>query len=329
MTGSRDDTSDRFDRDVVIVGGGPSGSSAAIFTARYGLDTVVFDRGNAALPRCAYLSNYLGFPAGIDVETFSNLLHDHVAQAGANYVADMVERVDRLAEETRAGDDSGFVVETQDGREVTTRYVIAAAWYDGEYLRALDGDDEMFELHEHHGEEHEHFDPDYPGDDGRTPIDGLYVAAPNGHRNAQAIVAAGHGAHVARSLIEDHRSDLGYPDGVLAQHYDWLRSSAEFEGEWADRERWHEWFENEAGDHDLSEERFEALRETYVDRAFETKLDDEAVAARTDEGLARLVETIGEDRVLAAIDDARILDAIEDDRIRGYLAATDTSVTDD
>ena len=56
-------------RDVAVVGGGPAGSSAAVFTARYGLDTVVFDRGPSSIGRCAHLGNYLGCPAGIDVET--------------------------------------------------------------------------------------------------------------------------------------------------------------------------------------------------------------------------------------------------------------------
>lgn len=40
----------------VVVGGVPSGCSAGGFTGRYGLETVVFDRGPAASPRCAHLS---------------------------------------------------------------------------------------------------------------------------------------------------------------------------------------------------------------------------------------------------------------------------------
>lgn len=54
------DQGTELDSADVVVGGGPSGCAAAVFTARYGLDTVVFDRGNAALRRCASLENYLG-----------------------------------------------------------------------------------------------------------------------------------------------------------------------------------------------------------------------------------------------------------------------------
>ena len=280
--------------DVVIVGGGPAGCSAGVFTARYGLDTVVFDRGNAALRRSAFLANYLGFPAGIDIDTFYDLMHDHVREAGCEFVGDMVTAVDPAGDDA----DARFVVTTQDGRHVRTDAIVAAAWYDGEYLRPLVGDDGV-ELHEHHGEEEEHFDPDYSDADGRTPVDGLYVAAPVGHRNAQAIVSAGQGAHAARCLIEDRRVEAGYPESVVSRHYDWLRPDSEFTGEWADRDRWREWFENELpDDHDLGDDRLAELRERYIDRAFETRLTDEAVAARTERGHERLVEALDDDVVL-------------------------------
>ncbi|MFP4554961.1 MAG: FAD-dependent monooxygenase [Actinomycetota bacterium] len=285
-----------LDRKVVIVGGGPAGCSAGIFTARYGLDTVVFDRGNSALQRCAFLENYPGFPAGIDVDVFHDLLHAHLKEAGGERVPELVESV------RRSGERPGFRIETQGGQRVTARYVIAAAWYDGSYLRNL-GEEAMYSIQEHHGDTEERFNPDYPHDDGRTPVDGLYVASPSGGRSTQTIVAAGNGAHVARSLIEDLRRESGYTGGV-APHYDWLRPDAEFSGEWADRDRWREWFENELpDDHDLTEAELVELREQYIDAAFATRLDNETVAARSERGLSRLVEELGAERVLEAMDD--------------------------
>ena len=289
------------DHDVAVVGGGPTGSSAGVFLSRYGLDTVVFDRGNAALPRAAYVENYPGFPAGIDIATLTALLHDHAESAGCSLVDDLVESVERSEE--------GFRISTADGRELTATYVLAAAWYDGSYLRSLD-DDEMFEPHEHHGETEERFDPDYPSVDGRTPVEGLYVAAPNGGRNAQVVVAAGQGAQVARSLIEDHRRGEGFPP-ALATEYDWLRPDSEFTGEWGDRDRWREWFENEAGDHDLTAERFEELRERYIDRAFATRRTPEEIESLTEAGHRRLAEHL---------DDEAVLDAVDDEAIRAYAA---------
>ncbi|WP_255151541.1 NAD(P)/FAD-dependent oxidoreductase [Halorarius halobius] len=287
------------DRDAVVVGGGPAGTTAGVFLARYGLDTVLFDRGAGALPRAAFLENYPGFPAGIDPETLQALLRDHLDEVGCDRIEETVERIDRV--------DGRFRVETTD-RTTTADYVVAAAWYDGSYLRPTTGE-AAFHEHVHHGEREERFDPDYPDADGRTPVEGLYAAAPSGDRNDQAIVAAGHGAHVARCLVEDHRRAEGFPEGVAA-HYDWLRPDSEFTGEWADRDRWREWFANEAGDHDLSDERFAELRERYIDRAFGT--------ARSDDDVERLRRR-GHRRVAEHLDDAAILEAVDDAAIRAYL----------
>lgn len=279
--------------DVAVVGGGPAGCSAAVFTARYGLDTVVFDRGNSALRRCAYLANYLGFPGGIEVDTFYDLMHAHAEAAGSDIVPELVDSVERSDAGRR------FAVDTEDGSSVLADHVVTATWYDGDYLRPLD-DEAMFELHEHHGEREERFDPEYPDADGRTPIDGLYVASPNGTRNAQAIVSAGQGAHVARSLIKDVRAEVGFPDAV-ATHYDWLRPASEFTGEWADRDRWREWFDNQIDD---EHEDLDELREAYIDRAFRTRQSDAEVEERRQRGYERL------------------LDHIDDEVIREYLDRT-------
>ena len=96
------------DHDVVIVGGGPAGCSAGVFCARDGLDTVIFDRGRSSIQRCAHLENYLGFPAGIDIETFYELMHDHVETAGCELIPDLVGSVERT------DDGDGFIVEPQD-----------------------------------------------------------------------------------------------------------------------------------------------------------------------------------------------------------------------
>lgn len=306
--------------DVAIVGGGPAGSSAAVFTARYGLDTVVFDAGPSSLRRCAYLTNYLGFPAGVDVETFHDLAHEHVREAGATIHEERVEAIDRA--DTDDGEVS-FEIELHDGTLHETDAVIAATRSGAEYLRPLVGD-EAFAEHEYGGEVHEHFDPDYADADGRTPIDGCYVASPAGERDVQAIVAAGQGAHVARRLLADRRQARGYPGG-LDEVYDWLRPDAEFADERGDRDGWREWFESRlpetadlddtvddgAGGADASaadEPRtLRDLREEYVDQVQATRRSPDAIDRLAERGAERFVEVFGADRLLAAMDD----DAIE------------------
>lgn len=286
---------------VVIVGGGPAGCSAGVFTARYGLDTTVYDRGKAALPRSAYLANYLGFPAGIDIETFQGLIHDHAREAGCDIAEETVASIrHRSAADDlpAASDGERFLVETRNDTVITADRVIAAAWYDGSYLRPLAGDD-AFETVVHHGEAHEQFDRDYADADGRTPVEGLYVAAPNDGRNAQAITSAGQGAHVARSLIQDVRRTRGYAGDVLTARFDWLRPESEFSGAWADRDRWREWFDNELpDDHDLDGEELERLRETYIDRAFGTEVSDDEIERRTERGHRRLLEHLDDEIIL-------------------------------
>ncbi|ELZ09389.1 thioredoxin reductase [Halovivax asiaticus JCM 14624] len=312
--GSTKDETTSPDYDVVIVGGGPAGCAAGVFTARYGLDTVIFDRGNSSLQRCAFLENYLGFPAGIDVETFADLIHDHARKAGCELVDDMVTAVERSADADGDGDTAGgepvenpqpprFVVETQDGQQARAAHVLTATRYGGDYLRPLDDDDAMFRTFERDGESTEYFDPDYPAEDGRTPIDGLYVASPNGDRDTQVVTAAGQGGHVARSLITDRRREQGYPEPV-ADYWDWFRRAAELPAD-ERREHWRSYFDERVpDDHGLGEAQLAALRAADVDRLSQAYCDPAAVEDRTQRGYDRLLDHVGEERIRAYLDES-------------------------
>lgn len=283
--------------DVAIVGGGPAGCSAGIFTARYGLRTVVFDRGQSSLRRCAFLENYLGFPAGIGVDTFYELIHRHVTDAGCDL------RPELVAETTR--DDGQFTVQTADDRTVAAERVVAATKCGAPYLAALD--------------EPALFDPTERGDspaldlaciewDGRTPVDGLYVAGPLAGVGDQAIIAAGHGAVVARSLITDIRRDKGYWDEI-AEPYDWVRRDAELRDEWRNRDRWHEWFDTHSEPDDLSAAAIRRIRDAYIDRSLEMYVSDDEVARKRQEA---------QREIASQLDDTVLLDVLDDERLREY-----------
>lgn len=201
------------ERDVAVVGGGPAGCSAAVFAARFGLDVVVFDRGPSSIARCAHLGNYLGFPAGIDVETFSELMHAHVEECGGTVRPAHVGAVEGLGDGTGTEGETrdGFRVAPDDGAAVAAARVVAATKYGAEYLRGLD-EPAMFAASEEGADADPTFDRSYADDDGRTPVDGLYVAGPLAGTADQAIVSAGHGARVGRELVADVRRERGYWD---------------------------------------------------------------------------------------------------------------------
>jgi thioredoxin reductase (NADPH) len=66
--------------DVAIVGGGPAGLSASLFTAKNGLDTLVFDTDETWLHK-AYLFNYLGIES-MDGSAFIETARAQVTEFG-------------------------------------------------------------------------------------------------------------------------------------------------------------------------------------------------------------------------------------------------------
>jgi thioredoxin reductase (NADPH) len=87
--------------DVAIIGGGPAGATAAIYTSRAGLKTLVIDKGltAGALGITGKIANYPGL---LDEITGAELLERMRTQArsfGTQFVSDKVIGVDLLSEE--------------------------------------------------------------------------------------------------------------------------------------------------------------------------------------------------------------------------------------
>lgn len=275
----KSDAPDADTYEAVIVGGGASGLAAALFTARYGLDTLVFDRGQSAIRRSYSIENYLGFLA-VDPETFLRLGRAHVRHAGAEVVDDLVTEV---AETT-----DGFRVHTQDGASVEADRVIAATAYNADYLAGLDG-----------GAFHDEGDHPVDCDDatGRTDIDGLYVAGWLSGQPHQVLIAAGHGGRVGKELVSDYRRERGYWDGV-ADYWDWSVETDTY-GDETWEEHVDEWVDSTLPeDHDIDEERVERVREAVK----QERLAFECTPAERDERLAETQELL--EREFGLVEDA-------------------------
>ncbi|WEL22423.1 NAD(P)/FAD-dependent oxidoreductase [Halorhabdus sp. BNX81] len=285
------------DYDVIVVGGGPAGCSAGVFTARYGLDTLVCDRGRSSLQQCAVVENYPGFPVSIGVETLSTLFEDHATEAGCDVVPELVERIDRPDERVEhRSDDSGFVVETAAGNTHTADRVVAATRYGGEYLRPVLEDDAFETLDGADGRTR--LDRSYPDRDGGTPVDGLYIASPSRAADRQAIVAAGRGARVGIEVVEAVRCDQGYPP-ALAPYYDWVRPESSREDKWGERETWRGVFADRwPADREVDRRRYVALREREIDRRLAAYRSEAEIESTADRGQRRLLEHLEDELVL-------------------------------
>ncbi|MBI4298761.1 MAG: thioredoxin-disulfide reductase [Chloroflexi bacterium] len=85
----------KADYDVVVIGGGAAGLSAALYAVRAKLKTVVLERfacGGQIL-NTAEIENYPGFPEGILGPDLSSLLEKQVTRFGAEVVLDEVEGI--------------------------------------------------------------------------------------------------------------------------------------------------------------------------------------------------------------------------------------------
>lgn len=82
--------------DVIIIGGGPAGASAAIYTARANLRTLVIDKGltAGALGVTAKISNYPGVPGPVSGAELVEIMRQQAESFGAIFLTDKVVGVD-------------------------------------------------------------------------------------------------------------------------------------------------------------------------------------------------------------------------------------------
>ena len=92
---------------VVIIGAGPAGVSAALYTARAGVDTTVLTKGPGALARAAGIENYYGVPGPVSGAELERRGIEGAEAVGVKFVhteAVGLTFTDKLTVETLAGD---------------------------------------------------------------------------------------------------------------------------------------------------------------------------------------------------------------------------------
>jgi thioredoxin reductase (NADPH) len=103
--------------ELVIVGGGPSGASAAVFAGRAGLRTAVIDSGDSLTQR-ALVNNHLGLPDGTTGPQLAEVGHRHAVTSGAEWIEDEVTSL--------SVQDDVVTLDTAGGRTLQAREVLLA-----------------------------------------------------------------------------------------------------------------------------------------------------------------------------------------------------------
>ena len=115
-------------RDVVILGTGPAGLTAAIYTGRANLNPLVVDGflPGGQLMITSEIENYPGFPEGIKGPEMMGRFREQAAKFGAQFLHGSATEVDVSR--------SPFCVYLEDGKEMLTRTLIVATGANAKWL---------------------------------------------------------------------------------------------------------------------------------------------------------------------------------------------------
>src|SRR6056297_1130928 len=119
---------------VAIIGGGPAGLSAAIYTARADKRTLVFDDGGGTTRDVSRMENVYGFPDGVTGPELVEVGQEHAEKYGAERISEEVVHIERT--------DDGFRVETTADEYAVDGVILATG---ADYERPAIADVEAYE----------------------------------------------------------------------------------------------------------------------------------------------------------------------------------------
>ncbi|WP_423751369.1 NAD(P)/FAD-dependent oxidoreductase [Salinirarus marinus] len=121
MTETDREDATRFE--VAVVGGGPAGLTAALYTTRLGHDTVVLDRGGGRAAMMLETHNVIGVTEDVSGNEYLQTAREQIQEYGATYRRDFVTGVERDG-------DGRFRVETNEDGYTADQVVLATGFSD-------------------------------------------------------------------------------------------------------------------------------------------------------------------------------------------------------
>lgn len=172
--------------DVIVIGDGPGGLSAALFLAKNKLDVVVFGQDKTAM-NYALVKNYLGIPEILGTE-FQRVARQQVTSLGARLRDDAVEAI-------AAAPGSGFRATLASGEQVTARYLVLSEGKGPRLAKTL-------------GLAFDEANGIATDRNARTSVEGVYVVGRSARPGrSQAIISAGDGAAAAIDILSREKGE--------------------------------------------------------------------------------------------------------------------------
>jgi thioredoxin reductase (NADPH) len=170
--------------DITIIGAGPAGASAALYTAKAGKKTLVLDNDKSVTKRALLKNHY-----GVEEITGPELLEIGKKQA-ASFGAEIVS--DTAVNAARNGE--GFTIETESGKTYESKHIIIASGFSLDFA-------EKAGIATKPGTEPRVKTIADVDAQGKTSVDGIWAAGTVAGASVHTIITAGDGAKVAINVI--------------------------------------------------------------------------------------------------------------------------------
>ncbi|OLN23920.1 pyridine nucleotide-disulfide oxidoreductase [Domibacillus antri] len=184
--------------EIAIIGGGPAGASAALFSAKAGKKTLVLDNDKGMTKR-AWLENHLGLLeiSGPDLIAAGK---KQAEKFGTDWKNESVTTIQK--------NENGFTIETESGESFEAAHVVlatgvAVSLAEAIGLKTKEGTEPRIKTV---------IDVDAAG---KTNVDGIWAAGTVAGQSVHTIITAGDGAKVAINVISELNGERYVDHDVL------------------------------------------------------------------------------------------------------------------